>query len=112
MSSGGRDLDVSQAVTMFKNIRPQYEFDTIWSESERGRVLMNAVNRLDLADRTMILLYAEVSSVSKLAKMIGVSKTRMYLEIQRIREKIRQNLKEDEDTGNADLPDDSHLGDR
>lgn len=53
-------------------------------------------NNLDEVDRRVILLYAEVASLRKLSKIIGVSPTACHFRVRQIRKKIDKALNPDQ----------------
>ena len=49
-------------------------------------------NKLDEVDRRVILLYAELQSLRKLGKILGVSASSAYIKIRQIKDKIKDAL--------------------
>lgn len=66
----------------------------IFSDEEmRTRVLRSYIkNNLTLPEQTIILLYAEYASSRKVAQILGIPRTTMQREINRIKNKIRNGL--------------------
>lgn len=75
--------------------------DDVFSEEEDdtpSRKLKDIIyNKLDEIDRRIILLYAELGSLRKLAKEIGVSPTACHFRIKQIRQKIYDFLESTDD---------------
>lgn len=89
---GGREQGISQAINEFKNTKSQYAFDPMWADSEKARKALEGINRLPEADRILIILYAELQSVIKVAKMLGVGKSTIHNEITRIRKTLKNDI--------------------
>lgn len=68
--------------------------NSIWSEEEdKVRKVKNIVfHKLTEADRRIILLYADLQSLRKLGKMLGISTASACITVQRIRKEIQNNL--------------------
>lgn len=84
---------IDDIVREFRKIKPDYAFDAdIMCEDEpRTRRLKYIINnRLTIADRTIIILYAELQSFRKLGECLGVSHTTMRTEVNRIKEIIKR----------------------
>lgn len=81
-------------VREFRDIRLDYVFDaSVFNEEpERTRRVKQLVEQLPLADRVMLLMYADCGSLRKVAKKLGVSHMTMSKEIRRIRANIIAQL--------------------
>ena len=79
-----------------KELLKDYEInDDIFSEeSDKVRLVKEALWKLSDTDRLLILLYAEIQSLRKLGEMLGVSRTTAYLQIKIIKEKIKEYVAE------------------
>lgn len=80
-----------EAVKAFRKIRQDYEYDPdiMCPEDERVHLIKEIVNtKLSLADRTIILLYADCASYRKLGARLGVSHTTIRKDVRRIRKII------------------------
>ena len=66
--------------------------DDIFNEDDEEVQKLKKIiyNDLDEVDRRILLMYAELGSLRKLAKEIGVSATAAYFRVKQIREKILQ----------------------
>ena len=75
--------------------------DDVFSEEEDdtpSRKIKDIIyNKLDEIDRRIILLYAELGSLRKLGKEIGVSPTACHFRIKQIRKKIYDILEHTDD---------------
>lgn len=82
--------NTKEIVAEFRAIKKEYAFnpDAFCEDDERVRKIKRIVDNLPLADRTIILLYAEYQSLRKVAKVIGVSHATIRLEINRIKKNI------------------------
>ena len=67
--------------------------NTIWSnEDERVNAIKNVIyTKLDEVDRRIIILYAELGSLRKLGKELGISASSAYLKIKDIKKKILES---------------------
>ena len=68
--------------------------NTIWSnEDERVNAIKNVIyTKLDEVDRRIIILYAELGSLRKLGKELGISASSAYLKIKQIKGNITDAL--------------------
>lgn len=62
------------------------ELPQIWDEDTTGKAALIALNELDTADRTLMMLYTDLQSYRKLGKMLNISHQAIKIEIERIRE--------------------------
>lgn len=62
------------------------ELPLIWDEDTTGKAALIALNELDTADRTLMMLYTDLQSYRKLGKMLNISHQAIKIEIERIRE--------------------------
>ena len=74
------------------------EDDSIFSEEEpRIKKIKRLIYEdLDEVDRRVILLYAELGSLRKLGKALGVSASSAFFKVSDIKNKIKNALKEDD----------------
>lgn len=83
----------NKVVAEFRAIKKEYAYDAdIFSEEDPKSATIKYIidNRLTLAEKTIILLYAECASFRKLGEMMGISHTTIRKEVVRIRAKILQ----------------------
>lgn len=75
------------------------EDDTIFSEEEplTKEIKRIIFHSLDEVDRRIILLYAELQSLRKLGKVLGVSASSAFFKVADIKNKIKNNLTEEND---------------
>lgn len=64
-------------------------------DSPSRRIKQIIFNELNDVDRYIILLYAELGSLRKLATLIGVSPTACHFRVKEIKNKIKDKLKND-----------------
>ena len=78
-------------VSIYRSIRPEYAFnpDIMTEDDERvSRLKWIIDNRLSVADKTIILLYAEIQSYRKLGRLMGLSHMTVRREVVRIKKII------------------------
>lgn len=79
----------------FREIRRDYAYDgSVFTDDD---ALMRKTkwvieHKLTAADRTIIILYAELGSYRKLGKRLGLSHTTIKNEVHRIRKIVKENL--------------------
>lgn len=66
----------------------------IFNDTDRKVALLNAVDHLTEADRRILYLYAETASMRETGKALGVSASTVYYIVKRIREQIKNELKQ------------------
>lgn len=64
------------------------ELPDIWDEETTGKAALLALNELDMADRTLMMLYTDLQSYRKLGKLLNISHVAIKMEIDRIREQM------------------------
>lgn len=76
------------------NIIKEYEPDnTIWNEdNELVDKIKRAVQKLDDAEKIIFILYSEHSSLREVGKILGVSHSTVYKEINKIKKKILDDI--------------------
>lgn len=74
---------VSRLKTEYQVVMPE-----VWDEETTGKAALIALNELDTADRTLMMLYTDLQSYRKLGKMLNISHVAIKLEIDRIREQM------------------------
>lgn len=78
-----------------KDIYKEYTFnvddDTLEYDDEM-LALLKAFNKLDIADKIILELYAETKSQRKTSEILGVSRTTLIKVLNNIRDKIKQNI--------------------
>lgn len=81
----------NKVVKEYRLIKAEYAYnpDILCPDSDRVRLLKYIIdNRLDIVDRTIILLYADCQSLRKLGEILGVSHATARTEVLRIRDII------------------------
>lgn len=76
-----------------KLVREYLPDNDLWSEEDEliGRYKRN-IMRLEMADRIIFLLYVELASYRKVAKMLGCSHTLISKEINRIKKLVKDGV--------------------
>ena len=79
---------------MYALIRPEYDYDgdVFCPDTALVRCLKKAIAGLSDADRVIILLYAELGSLRKLAALLGVGRDTMGREVRRIRTAVKMQM--------------------
>lgn len=81
----------NEVVTEFRKIKEDYAFnpDIMNEEDERVSRIKEIIDtKLSLADKTIILLYADCQSYRKLGARLGLSHTTIRKDVQRIKQII------------------------
>lgn len=81
---------------IYKKIINEYNFkelDIFDEDDNRLIYTKQAIKQLSQSDYIIILLYAELGSLRKVGKELGISHTIIYKEIKRIREEIYNIIK-------------------
>lgn len=73
---------------LLSNIEREYALG-IWSESDA----QTALSSLTVAERRLIILYAEMGSYAKLGRLLGCSAQSVYKRIKPIRIKLQKQLR-------------------
>ncbi len=63
------------------------------SMNESVQLLLDAIYNLDELDKSIMLLYLEEKSYDEIAEIIGISKSNVGVRINRAKELLKQNLK-------------------
>lgn len=77
----------------YHNVRAAYLSDAgIFStDSLKEKAVKNYIRtRLTTSEQTIITLYAECGSLSKLSKILDIPKSTIHIEVQKIQKKIRK----------------------
>lgn len=73
-----------------KRLKAEYTFQLDTFSNDRG--LLIAMNELELTEQTILLLYAELQSYRKVAKLLNISHQAIKNEIEKIRKKIKDRI--------------------
>ena len=68
----------------------------IFNDTDRKVALLNAIGKLTEADRRILYLYAETASMRETGKALGVSDSTVYYIVKRIRQQIKNELKQND----------------
>lgn len=94
-NGGGSGYSVEEAVRLYKQIRPDYEYvpRAIEGESNRAQLLKWVCsNRLETGEKALVYLYAELGSITDLAQMLRVGRSTLGDELLRIKRKIKDEM--------------------
>ena len=73
----------------------KYEEDVMTNDDERVIEIKKAISKLLEPDRIIFCLYVDIGSSRKLGKILGVSRSTVLKEINRIKLEIRSKMMED-----------------
>ena len=73
----------------------KYDDDIINDDDDRVREIKKAISKLLEPDRIIFCLYVDIGSSRKLGKILGVSRSTVLKEINRIKLEIRSKMMED-----------------
>lgn len=68
----------------------------IFQDTDSKVALLNAIDHLTEADRRILYLYAETASMRETGKALGVSASTVYYIVNRIRQQIKNELKQND----------------
>lgn len=68
----------------------------IFNDDDSKVALLNAIDHLTEADRRILYLYADTASMRETGKALGVSASTVYYIVKRIRQQIKNELKQNE----------------
>lgn len=83
--------ELKKYIKEYKDLLNKEEID-IFSTDIREEVMIVALNKLNDADKALILLYSELKSYRKLSKELNISHQTIKNEICRIKEEIKNNI--------------------
>lgn len=68
----------------------------IFNDDDRKVALLRSIGNLTEADRRILYLYAETASMRETGKALGVSASTVYYIVKRIRQQIKNELKQND----------------
>lgn len=68
----------------------------IFQDDDRKVALLNAIDHLTESDRRILYLYSDTASMRETGKLLGVSASTVYYIVKRIREQIKNELKQND----------------
>ena len=68
----------------------------IFNDDDSKVALLNAIGKLTEADRRILFLYSDTASMRETGKALGVSASTVYYVIKRIRQQIKNELKQND----------------
>ena len=77
----------------YHNVRAVYLSDkgVFTNDTLKAKAVKDYIRtRLTTSEQTIITLYAECGSLSKLSKILGIPKSTIHIEVQKIQKKIRK----------------------
>lgn len=83
-------MDAAKVKKRVLGLKSEYKvvMPDMWDEETTGKAALIALNELDTADRTLMMLYTDLRSYRKLGKMLNISHVAIKIEIDRIREQM------------------------
>lgn len=72
----------------------EYDPDVMNNDDERVLEIKKAISKLNEPDRIIFVLYCDIGSSRKLGKILGVSRSTVLKEINRIKLEIRSKMME------------------
>lgn len=78
-------IDLNKIMNEYK--LPDYD-NVLFEYDDELLNLFNGIEKLEQSEKILLLLYAELRSYRKVAKLIGCSYTLLYGEIKRIKRKL------------------------
>lgn len=93
-----KPIDIKLTPNEVKNICEQFTIDenSIVYDTDNEYAIKKAMESLSKSDWIILCLYAELQSERKLAELLGVSRTPIGRELSRIKNIIKEKLKEDD----------------
>jgi len=87
---GRQRIDAAHVAKLYKHVEKEYLFnaDVFCEDPASVRVIKQIVSRLDVVDRTIIILYSELGSTRELGKVLNVSFTTAKRTVNRIKKDI------------------------
>ena len=82
-------IDVLEEIN--SNIKEDNEFD---KKDERAQILHKAINKLNKAEKSIIILYMDDYPYEEISEIIGISVSNVGVKINRIKKKLQGILKE------------------
>lgn len=86
----GEGLKSSIIGTTFKSLSVEYKHDIF---DENATDVLQHLERLNASERTLLILYAELNSLQKVANIYNCSKVTIFKQIVKIREKLKPLIK-------------------
>ena len=80
-------------MNILNQLKDEWEPDVLVDSEEIYNIKDIILHTLDENDRIVFLLYLEYNSMGKVAKLLHVSTTTIYYLIRRVREQIKEELK-------------------
>ena len=82
-------------ITDFDNsVEALVNVEDIAEESEKSRIIMNALNNLKYEEKqTFIMFYYNSKKVKEIAEVLGISKSKVKTILHRVRKKLKSELK-------------------
>ena len=77
----------------YHGIRTEYLSDAgvFSNDTLKQKVVKDFIrSKLSTSEQTVITLYAELGSLSKLSQILNISKSTIHIEVQRIQKKVKQ----------------------
>lgn len=90
-----QQTDIKISATEIKNIVQSYEIDTINSDDDRTYSIKKALEKIEVSDKIIYLLYLELGTKTAVAEVLGISRISATRIIKRIENNIKELVKDD-----------------
>lgn len=90
-----QQTDIKISAAEIKNIVQSYEIDTINSDDDRTFSIKKALEKIEVSDKIIYLLYLELGTKTAVAEVLGISRISATRIIKRIENDIKELVKDD-----------------
>ncbi|WP_455649926.1 hypothetical protein [Enterocloster citroniae] len=84
------ELIIDRKKTDFSKVEDEYSFNMLNDDNTN---ILYLINNLRINEKRLLILYAELGSMQKVADLYGCSKVTIYKQIEKIRSKIKHKIK-------------------
>lgn len=85
-----QQTDIKISAAEIKNIVQSYEIDTINSDDDRTYSIKKALEKIEVSDKIIYLLYLELGTKTAVAEVLGISRISATRIIKRIENDIKE----------------------
>lgn len=90
MTTRKQPTNIKITAQELKNIVSSYDIDLIYGDDDRSYAIKKALNKIDMSDKIIYLLYLELETKTSVAEVLGISR----ISATRIIKKIEDHIKE------------------
>lgn len=90
-----QQTDIKISAAEIKNIVQSYEIDTINSDDDRTYSIKKALEKIEVSDKIIYLLYLELGTKTAVAEVLGISRISATRIIKRIENDIKEIVRND-----------------